>query len=491
MSSNLKFMKPSSVKQAGMSTSRDLMGTSSKAVWTQNKTNEMLHEGYEGNTWAFACVRKKMEAVGSVPLVLQEWNKEEGWREFENKHPLKKLLQNPFPGVSESELKKMIEGQLEVQGQFFGKITYGGSGGKIPLEIYPMPIGSCSAIESDGEIVQFRYTDRHGRTNTLDASEVVHIKYTHPDNIFRGMAPMTAGGKAIDIDNEAASWQKISMQNRGIPDGVFTMEGDIGVDEWEEARRQVREQYTGKDHAREPWVVANASFHQMSQSMADLDFMQGRKMTREEICAMAGVPPVLVGILDNANYSNISTAREIFWKDTMLPILADIASQLTRKLIKKEDRDKFRLTFNTSNVQALQQSFKEKLEQAKDLFSMGVPLTVINRRLELDLGIDDVQGLNVGYLGAGLIPATTAPDNKAGNSKDLKQSSSEAGENNQSGRLSDEDFDRITSIIDKVSQGQITRENAIKILTIAIPYIDQSKIEDLIPDSDVGAGYAD
>lgn len=489
--SKLKFMNPTNIKQAGMSTSRELMGTSSKAVWTQNKTSEMLHEGFEGNTWAFACVRKKMEAAGAVPLVLQEWNKEEGWREFENNHPLKKLLNNPFPGLSESELKKMIVGQLEVQGQFFGKITYGGNGGKIPLEIFPMPIGSCSAVESDGEVVEFKYTDRHGRTATLDASEVAPIKYTHPDNIFLGMSPMTAGGKAIDIDNEASSWQKISMQNRGIPDGVFTMEGDIGVDEWEEARRQVREQYTGSDHAREPWVVANASFHQMSQSMAELDFMQGRKMTREEICAMAGVPPVLVGILDNANYSNISTAREIFWKDTMLPILADIASQLTRKLIKKSDREKYRIAFDTSNVGALQQSFNEKLSQAKDLFSMGVPLTVINRRLELDLGIDDVQGLNVGYLGAGLIPTTTAPtSNKPGTSSDNNQSSSEAGENT-SGRMSDEDFDRITSIIDKVAQGQITRENAIKILTIAIPYLDQSKIESLIPDSDVGAGYAD
>jgi len=475
MSSNLKFMKPSQIKQSNFAKAQEVMGTTSSAVWTQHKTNEMLVEGYEGNSWVYACIHRKMQAAGSVPLVLQEYNEEDGFKDFKNDHPLKKLM-NSCPGLSGKELVQMIVGQMDIQGQFFAKITYGGRGGLTPLEIYPMPIGSCSAVEIDGEAKQFKYMKRDGRTETLEAKEVLHIKDPHPDTIFRGMAPLKAGGKAVDVDNEAANWQKISMQNRGIPDGVFTMTGDIGPDEWEEASRQVSENYTGIENSRKPWVVANAKFEQMSQSMADLDFMQGRKMTREEICAVLDVPPPLVGILDKANYSNIETARKIFWIDSMIPKLSLIADQITSKFVKPNE--KLRMVFDTSKVDALQESLTEKLTSAKDLFGMGVPLTVINKKLEMNLGIEEIQGLNVGYLPGALMPTTFA--STPGASKDKNQSTDEVGEDSSS-RMSDEDFDRISSVMDKVITNQMTREAAIKLLNIAIPYLDVSKIEELIP----------
>ena len=485
--SNLKFMGPKKSLQKSFSSATQMMGTGNKAVWTQNKTNEMLKEGYEGNSWVYACIRKKMKAAGSIPMVLQEYSKEEGYKEFKGSHPLKKLLENPCQGVSGSQFNQMIVGQLSVQGAFFGKVTLGGKGGKIPLEILPLSIGSVSVVEQNNEIIEFKWTDRSGKTKTLMPEEVLYIKDPHPDNPFIGMAAMTAGSKAIDVDNEAATWQKISMQNRGIPDGVFTMDGDIGVDEWEEARRQVSEQYTGSEHAREPWVVANATFHQMSQSMADLDFMQGRKMTREEICAVLDVPPPLVGILDNANYSNIETARKIFWLDGMMPILSDISDQITKRFIKSGD--KLRIYFDTTNVSALQESLSEKLTAAKDLFGMGVPLTIINRRLDISLDIEDVQGLNIGYLPGALMPTTVAPT--PGTNKDNNLSSSEAGENASSlgERMSDDDFDRISSVISKVSIGEMTRDQAIKLLKVSIPYISDDQLNDLISNEDTNIGY--
>ena len=278
------------------------------------------------------------------------------------------------------------------------------------------------------------------------------------------------------------------MQNRGIPDGVFTMEGDIGPDEWEEASRQVAENYSGSDHARGPWVVANAKFEQMSQSMADLDFMQGRKMTREEICAVLDVPPPLVGILDKANYANIETARKIFWRDSMLPSLADIADQLTRRFLKSGDN--LRLFFDTTNISALQDSLTEKLASAKDLFSMGVPLSVINKRLEMNLDIENVQGMNVGYLQGSLMPTTFAPS--PGAKTDNNLSTIEDGENASiegSARMSDEDFDRISSVVSKVSMGEMTSEQAAKLLKLSIPYLTDDEINGLISNENTDIGY--
>jgi len=488
MQKNIKPNRNKASSKPNFIKSSDVFETTSKATWTKPGTQQMLLEGYEGNSWVFACIRKKMQAVGSVPLILQEFQKELGYKDFIGQHPLKKLLENPCPGVTGAQLIKIIQGQFDIQGEFFGKVTLGGKGGKVPLEVWPLHIGSTSPVVKNNEIVEFKYTNRNGSVKTIDPSEILHLKSTHPDNIFSGMAAMTAGSKAVDIDNEAAKWQKISMQNRGIPDGVFTMEGDIGPDEWEEASRQVAENYSGSDHARGPWVVANAKFEQMSQSMADLDFMQGRKMTREEICAVLDVPPPLVGILDKANYANIETARKIFWRDSMLPSLADIADQLTRRFLKSGDN--LRLFFDTTNISALQDSLTEKLASAKDLFSMGVPLSVINKRLEMNLDIENVQGMNVGYLQGSLMPTTFAPspgaktDNNLSTIEDGENASIEGG-----ARMSDEDFDRISSVVSKVSMGEMTSEQAAKLLKLSIPYLTDDEINGLISNENTDIGY--
>lgn len=466
MLNKLGFMQNKTAMSASITKASEIMGTSRSASWSQYKTHEMLVEGYEGNAWVFSCIRKKMQAAGSVPLILQEKG-DDGYETVGADHPIKSLMANPCPGFSGSQLIKTIIGQLEIQGQFFGKVVRGGRGGKVPLEIWPLAIGSTSVLEKNNRLVGYKY-DRDGYSDTLGVDEVLHIKYTHPDTKFKGMAPMIAGGKAIDIDNEASSWQKISMQNRGIPDGVFTMEGDVGVDEWESAKDQVREQYQGKSNARAPWVVANATFHQMSQSMADLDFMQGRAMTREEICATHDVPPPLVGILDKANYSNIETARKIFWRDTMLPILSDIASQITAYFMPSMTvRTDMRLTFDTTNVSALQDSMAEKMTLAKDLFGMGVPLSVINRRLELDLELESVSGTNVGYLPAGLMPVAQAATD-----------SEDDGDSVLS--LTDDEFDRIMQIASRVASGDLEYDSGISLAALAIPSLTEEQAREII-----------
>ena len=79
------------------------------------------------------------------------------------------------------------------------------------------------------------------------------------------------------------------------------------------------------DNAHTPWVLgAGANWQQMSLSPAEMDFINSRKFTREEICTIFQVPPPMIGIQDRMTYNNIETARKIFWMDTVTPLLEDI-----------------------------------------------------------------------------------------------------------------------------------------------------------------------
>lgn len=444
--------------QAKLLRASDVMNYSDTAQWTAFNARNALADGYEANAWVYACIRKKQQAAGSVPMRMSTYNAEtEGW-EDDPGSVLSRLLQNPNPMHSGSQLVQLIVAQLDIAGAFFGRVIWGGRDGRVPLEIWPLPIGSVAPRFAGGEVVGYRYTPAAGHgsrsTQDLEFRDVLHLMHVHPDGGLKAWSSVISAGKAVDIDNDAANWQKITMQNRGIPDGVFVMQGDVGVDEWEEARRQVRTQYTGVDNAREPWVVANATFEQMSQTLADLDFMNGRKMTRSEICSALDVPEPLVGVYENATLANIETARTIFWRDTLVPLLSDVAEQVSRFFIGPSVTQRIRFDF--TNVHALQDSLTEKLSAAETLFRMGVPLQEINRRLDIGLDVERIPSAEVGFASASMMPIHTA-------------SGSDGESGGGAASLSDADFDRLMKLVDAVAAGDMTPSTAVAMARAAIP----------------------
>ena len=52
--------------------------------------------------------------------------------------------------------------------------------------------------------------------------------------------------------------------------------------------------------------------------------------------------------------------------------------------------DNYILKYDLSNVQALQADINEKLDAAQKLFNLGLPMTIINKRLELGFEESDL-----------------------------------------------------------------------------------------------------
>src|SRR5699024_11811079 len=68
----------------------------------------------------------------------------------------------------------------------------------------------------------------------IDAADITHMAYTNPNSLLYGQSPLMAVGKAVDVDNSAAAWQKISKIGRAsCREGV---EMTVGTDAIEEER---------------------------------------------------------------------------------------------------------------------------------------------------------------------------------------------------------------------------------------------------------------
>lgn len=383
-----------------------------RPVWTDWSTDRAIRDGFKASTWVYASVDKIAKAAASVP-----WRtyriKSDGEREEIIGHPLTEIIRRPNPFMSRKDLIERMTSHLYLGGNSLHYMLTGSKG--MVLELWPIMPDKIKPVPCQRNFIkEYDYRDG-GVRKKFKPEEILHNMFLDPSNLYWGMGPLQVAARTVDTDTEAVKWNKIALQNRAVTDGAFIFDRTLNREEWQEARKQIREQHQGANNARMPWVLGSgAKWHQMSLSPADMDFIEGRKMTREEIVAIFGVPPPIVGIYDNATLANIETARRIFWLDTVIPYLEDLKSNFNMGLTPRfaSSGENIELDYDLSNVEALQENFKEKLENAKALWNMGVPFNDIDKRLEL--GIGEIEGGDVGYLPTGVLPANMPIDMIAG-----------------------------------------------------------------------------
>lgn len=99
-----------------------------------------------------------------------------------------------------------------------------------------------------------------------------------------------------------------------------------------------------------------------SMTPAQMEYIAGRRLTREEVAAAYFVPPPMVGILDNANYSNAELFHRALYQDTLGPWLTAIQQEYMLQLVPEvADSDDVYIEFNL--MEKLAGSFAEQATQ--------------------------------------------------------------------------------------------------------------------------------
>ena len=366
-------------------------------VWTDWTTENAIQNGMKVCGYVYACVYRLMKSAASVPWLVKV-KKGEDW-EVAPDHPAAQLIAKPNPFMSGQDLIERVTAYLYLAGNaILGKVRARG----VVAELWPYYPDRIKPIMDKLEFIKvYKYTDA-GIIKYIEAKDIIHWMFTDPANVYWGMSPMQAAGRMVDIEVEMSKWNKIAMQNRAVSDGVFSFKDSLTPKQWAEARTQIREQHQGSATARTPWVLSGgATWQAMSLTPAEMDFIESKKLNREDICSVFGMPPPMICFYDNATLANIETARKILWLDTVIPYLDDLKSGFNLALAPDFGPD-VRIVYDLSNVEAIREKYQEKVETGERLFAMGVPLNDINRKLEL--GFDDYPWGDIGYISARVYP---------------------------------------------------------------------------------------
>ncbi|MDR0631363.1 MAG: phage portal protein [Holosporales bacterium] len=308
-----------------------------KPAWTSRNYEALAHSGYSQNVIVFRCVNLIAKSLSNVHWLLYEQKADDEY-EIES-HELLTLLKFPNPRQSGSAFIENVFSQLLLSGNAFIHMSNETNGLRV-LRSDRVSI----LVNPEGEVSGFEYKMGSNRqvypidANT-EASPILHIKTFHPLNDWYGMSPIEAAARAIDQHNAVGEHNLSILQNGGRPSGALLVKpsatGQTLTHEQRDSLRQdLTALYEGTDNAGRIMVLeGNCDWKEMGLSPKDLDFSSGKNISAREISQAFGVPPILVGLTEDATFSNYKEARLNFWEDTLIPMLDHFVAELNRWLV--------------------------------------------------------------------------------------------------------------------------------------------------------------
>lgn len=368
----------------------------------------MEKEPYKKYSWLHIAIYKYAAAVAMCPFRIYR-----GEEEVE-KHPAVDLFKYVNPWLSRFELFQALTIFQKLKGEAFivfpETVGQAVGRGKIPtMMLVPNPDYMKHVVGDEG-IKAWVYKHPQKEAVPLELDNVIHFKEFNPYNQYRGMSKIDCLKLGMRIDFKAAQYNDAFFENYAVPEGLVVMPPDCGEEEFNRIKDEWIKRHEGKKRShRVGFAYGGVDFKALGISQKDMEFLESRRYAREEVLALLEVPKGLLSITDDLNYATLIGLKKSFWEEGVIPSQTKMEDKLETDFFEKRAPD-VRGRFDRSNVPALKEDMKEKVETAERLFKMSWPINAINEKLKL--GFDEVPWGDVGYLPFNTVPVGSEEEGK-------------------------------------------------------------------------------
>lgn len=334
-----------------------------RAIFSDWTAERAINEGLKSSSWVYACADKVSTAFSSVPLVLEK-RTGDTWA-AQPDHDIQKLLNRPNEFMSPALIGDFWVNHMLLAGNavWWLNIVQGK-----PVEMWPLMPDTVKPLQSRAQFISgYEWKADSSTKRHLEVGEVIHWMFADPGNFRWGLSPLKACASAVDLDLAAARWNRAVLANDGKPPNAVLLSDKLTVDQMKAASGLIREQVDG-GNVRQALVLGGATRVQpLSLNAAELDFLNGRRFSKEEIAAVFGVPSVLLQAGEGVTYANLEASKLILWEDRVVPLLDDYARGMQVRLFPywQLNETDWRIRADYSNVRALQGNLKVEAEVQK------------------------------------------------------------------------------------------------------------------------------
>lgn len=290
-----------------------------------------------------------------------------------------KLMANPCPTMHPYEFRNWMASTYLIYGEVY-LIKVFDDRGRI-TGLLPMHPALLQIFRNQYGEVTYRFM---GQPNELMSEDmIVPIRNYNPETPMRGLSRLEA--IRTTLYNEDASRRAFTQfwKNNLRPSAVMHVEGKLNPEAKQRLREDLNNMYSGAENTGKAVVLENGSkLEQWQLSSEEMQYIDSRKLNREEVCARYDLTPTAAHILDHATFSNVTENLRGVYRDTVCPILEFFESAFDHH-IGSNFNGQLEARFDTRQV--MRGDFVQRAQAHVQLVQAGIEMPA-EARPEFDLG---------------------------------------------------------------------------------------------------------
>lgn len=285
---------------------------------------------------------------------------------LDRKHELSRLLRRPNTRTTRHRFVDSLMHDLGIYDRFYAPILRNEATNAPRL--FRIPPQNMRPTITEGS---WLFPDKFETVGLRERREYEHgeVFYLHghdPEDPRGGLSPIEAIRRILIEDLEATTYRAQMWRNAARKSGII--ERPIAAPDWsDQARNRFKEDFSsrftgaGPEAGGTPVLEEGMTWVDTSFTPKDAEYLGARRLSREEVAAQYHVSPLFVGILEHANFSNVSEQHRHLYTDTLGPWLDMIEEDLELQLLPffpDLDPDEIEIRFDLD--EKLRGSFEEE-----------------------------------------------------------------------------------------------------------------------------------
>ena len=359
--------------------SRGIVQDEASGFAAQPHDPQLLWRIYLSVSWVRACVDIITKAVLA-----------EGWELVGNKKnfpKVRQLLINPNPQDDGTEiLQNVCEDLLLFGNSYLEKVKT--ANGDL-AELYTLD-GTITRTRVDGHGLILGYEQDSGAGVRFEPEDVGLFRLSTKGGSVLGTSPLNSLILTVEADLHAQKYNLAFLKNGARPRGIFGSKSAT-KEQIRRNREYMKTEAGGSQNAgKDLFLEGDVEYKELQKTPQDIQFLDLRRLNREEILSVYGVPPSKIGIIESGNIGGGSGDSQdtTFKQEVVKPMQRRIASRYTTTVIRDgQGVPDVELKFVSTDPDGDEKRAEVRERQAKSheiYLSTGV-MTIAEVRAELGL----------------------------------------------------------------------------------------------------------
>lgn len=250
---------------------------------------------------------------------------------------LKSLFEGPNAEDTFNDLVAEAIIDSHLYGDAYWEIAYDSDG--LPGALYNVYCPSIRILVDEHGVVKGYVQLRGGWGSSeiipFKKDQMTHFKMHNPGNEVYGLSPLESLALPIETDLYAQAYNRDFFKNDATPRLHVDM-GNCTIDQLRRNREYWKTQFRGMGNPHKTIITeGGAKVNPIGTPPKDMEFLNQRKFSREEILGVLGVPPIKVGITETSNRSNSKEQDKAFKTEKIIPLQKYLAEKINKEIISK------------------------------------------------------------------------------------------------------------------------------------------------------------